>query len=137
MLDKKYIKIIRTILSKKGIDEDQKEEMVMQVTGNRTASIRQMYTGQAISMIKALNKETDQYKETRSRLKRKVLALAHEMGWEHESGKVDMGRVNRYCQTRGAGKKVFNWYSNSELQTLIIQFQNMRINYLKNETSTI
>ena len=137
MLDKKYIRIIRTILTKKQISEELKEEMVLEATNNRTSSIREMYTREAIGMIKALNGEKDDFEERKNRMRRKVLAIAHELGWEHADGKVDMTRVNEYCKTRGNAKKNFNWYNMKELQTLIIQFKQMRINYLSNERSPV
>ena len=104
MPDKKHIITIRTILSKRGVDEGTKEGLVRSATDGRTSSIREMTNVEAIGLIKALNGQKDNYKENadqKLKLKRKILAYCHEMGWEKADGKVDMKRVGAYCESRG------------------------------------
>lgn len=133
-LARQYIIQIRTLLSKAGIDEETKEIMVLDATGGRTYSIRQMRTIEAISLIKSLQGKTDAYQvdEEKQRMKRQILALCHEMGWEHDNGKVDMDRVNRWCNSRGYIKKAFDEFTKAELPKLVAQFKSMHKNYLKN-----
>lgn len=122
------------MLSKAKINEELKEDMVYQATSGRTTSIREMMTGEAVKMIKHLRGEQDDWvaDDRKQRMKRQILALCHEMNWEHDNGKVDMDRVNRYCQSRGYLKKGFDEYTTKELPKLITQFKQMHKNYLQN-----
>lgn len=121
-------------MSKARIDEDTKELMVLEATGGRTYSIRQMRTIEAITLIKSLRGEGDQFEvdDKKQRMKRQILALCHEMGWEHENGKVDMDRINRYCEGRGYIKQPFDAYTTAQLPKLVAQFKAMHKNYLAN-----
>jgi len=136
MLPKDLIIQLRTILSKKQIDEEGKEDLVFQFTNGGTKSIREMRMVEAIAMVKALNGDEDNYDDSANRKRRQILALCHEMGWEDEQGRVDMNRVNRYCTTRGYLKKPLNDYKPGELQKLVSQFKTMHKIYLKNGNNT-
>ncbi|PHN00657.1 hypothetical protein [Flavilitoribacter nigricans] len=133
-LGNQYIIQIRTLLTKLGIDEETKETMVLEATGGRTYSIRQMRTIEAIQIIRSLQGKADDYQvdEAKQRMKRQILALCHEMGWEHDNGKVDMDRVNRWCQNRGYIKKPFDEFTKAELPKLVAQFKAMHKIYLQN-----
>lgn len=132
MLAKRYIIQLRTILSRKGIDEELKEELVHEATNGRTTSIRKMHTAEAIRLINQLNGRPDNYDGKKQRMKRKILALCHEMGWEEpDTGKVDMRRVNAYCKKRGHAHKPFDDYTTAELPLLITQFERLHKSYSK------
>lgn len=138
-LDKKYIIQLRTIISKRGMSEAEKEDMILSTTEGRTASIRELKTTEAIALIAGLNgrPETNYDSDKKKRMKRQILAICHEMNWEHPDGKVDMKRVNGYCETRGYLKKKFDDYTERELPILVAQFKRMHNNYLRNENSTV
>ena len=131
MADTNYIKAIYATLARCGL-KSQKEALVLGVTDGRTGSVSDMYDREAIALLRSLNGQQDSYVPgTKLKMKRKVLALAHEMGWEKDGGKVDMKRVDGYCQTRGHARKPFNDYTVKELPKLIQQFQRMVNNYRK------
>jgi len=132
-LDKKYIIQIRTIITNRGLTEEDKEDLVSQFSNQRTTSIRAMKTTEAIALIKALNGESDTFRPDNrlNRMQRKILALAHEMDWETEDGKINMDRVNGFCKMRGYRKKTFNDYTEKELPKLITQFEKMYKNHLE------
>ncbi len=136
MLPKDLIIQLRTILSKNKIDEEGKEDLVLQFTNGGTKSIREMRKVEAIAMIRALNDTPDTYDDSANRKRRQILALCHEMGWEDDQGRVDMTRVNAYCTTRGYLKKPLNDYKPGELQKLVSQFKTMHKNYLRNGNNT-
>lgn len=129
-LDKKYIRQIRAILSTQGVDEDTKEDMVVEATGGRTHSISQMYTREAISLIRSLNGQQDNFQNKANQMRRKIIALCHEMGWQTEEGKIDLRRVNAYCEKRGHGRKPLNDYTLKELPVLVTQFEQLHKHYL-------
>jgi hypothetical protein len=116
-----------------GIDEATKCEMVRMATAGRTEHISEMTPTEAINLQKSLNGESDNYEPSKKqKLKRKVLAIAHELGWELEgTTKVDMSRVNAYCLERSAAKKAFDRLSEKELEGVVKQFGLMKKNYLK------
>lgn len=137
-LEKKYIIQLRTIISKQGLSEEEKEDLVYNATNGRTTSIREMHTAEAIALREALNGKPEQPYEIgkKRRMKRQILALVHEMGWQYETEegklKVDMKRVNAYCESRGYLKKPFDDYTEKELPRLVAQFKKMHKNYLQN-----
>lgn len=120
-------------MSKMGIDEAAKCEIVLGATGSRTSHISEMTPTEAINLLKSLNGKSDNYEPGKKlKMKRKVLAIAHELGWEIEgTTKVDMERVNGYCLTKSAAKKRFDDLNLKELESVVKQFGLMRRAYLK------
>lgn len=133
-LETKYIRQIRAIMAKQGIDEELKQELVSDLTNGRTTSISKLFGHEAISLIRNLNGDADQWKaeDTKAnKLRRSILAIAHQLGWETDEGKVDMARVNGFCEARGFGKKPLNDYTVKELPKLIAQFKAFQNNTTK------
>lgn len=131
-LEKSYTIRIRSAIHARGMSEDDKKELVLSATDGRTDSIRAMHTSEAIALLSNLNGQADNYEPgTKQKMKRKVLAIAHDLGWELPDGKVDMKRVNGYCLTRSEAKKTFNDLTVKELESVVKQFQQMKRVYLK------
>lgn len=121
-------------MANQGIDKEAKEDLVSQFTEGRTTSTREMKTTEAIALIRALNGQVDSFRpnDKADRMRKKILALCHEMKWELPDGKVNMDRVNGFCLSRGYLKKPLDEYSAKELPSLVTQFENLHKNYLKN-----
>lgn len=130
---------LHQLLPQAGMTAEDKKALVKEFTNGRSDSSRELLMAEAQRLIQHLEASlglvatapTAAHEEASDQMRRKILSLAHEMRWELPSGKVDMGRVNGWCQARGFGKKVLNEYSHPELQKLVSQFKIMYSKYLK------
>ncbi|GGG33273.1 phage protein GemA/Gp16 family protein [Hymenobacter glacieicola] len=108
---------------------DVKKELVASFSGKGSESSKDLHYTEADSLIKYLERQssgalpTPEEEEASDKMRRKILSLAHEMQWELDNGKVDMARVNAWCQSKGFGKKVLNDYNHDQLTKLVSQFK--------------
>lgn len=116
--DKKKIQIIHALLANMDMMA-QKAAMVNGISCGRAESTKDLTDEEADALITHLKNL-----EPRHKMRRKIIRLAHEMHW-HLPGtkKIDMERVNGWCQQFGYGHKPLNDYSNSELPKLVTQFE--------------
>lgn len=108
---------------------DVKPELVASFSGKDSSSSKDLLYVEADHLIRYLERQssgtlpTPEEEEASDKMRRKILSIAHEMQWKLEGGKVDIARVNAWCQTKGFGKKVLNDYSHDELTKLVSQFK--------------
>lgn len=139
-------------LAEAKIGTEVKEELVHNFSGGRATSSNLLTVDQCnmlISYLKGLceaRKETavpsrasgtgaglspsglrppPQGEDKANRMRRKCISICHEMGWKLENGKIDMRRVDEFCEKRGHGHKKLNFYSEKELPMLITQFEKL------------
>jgi hypothetical protein len=124
---------LHALLSKLKIDKEMKESLVNQFTNGREISSANMTKFECKLLIEYLQKYFNQDEaEKCDKMRRRILSLCHEMGWELENGKVDMERVNGFCLNKGYLAKPLNNYNLKELPKLIYQFEKVYEHYLKN-----
>lgn len=104
-----------------GISEEMRRDLTWAHTNGRTASLREMRWDEAESLIKYL---TELSGNDANRLRKKMLAIAHQLGWTNNE-KVDVKRVNNWCIKYGYMHKSFNHYTSKELIKLITQFKQL------------
>lgn len=102
--------------------DDLKEQLVMQHTGGRTASLREMRVKEYEAMIRAMESEAGRNDRRRSTdldaLKKKRSAVLHQMDILGVDTS-DWNEVDRFClQRRIAGKK-FSRLDSGELSALL------------------
>ncbi|RYG33499.1 MAG: hypothetical protein EOO01_33165 [Chitinophagaceae bacterium] len=98
---------------------DQKETLVQTFTAGRSKSSKDLTfqeAGELITHLKAI--------DSGHKMRRKIIKLAHEMGWKQPGGKIDLHAIDTWCLTYGFGKKRLNQYTNQELPKLVTQFEN-------------
>lgn len=88
---------------------------------NRVEHIKEMFESDAINLRNALTEENAQM----NTMRRKVIAMAHQIGWKHPdgSGKIDMHRIEDWMMKYR--HKGMNAQSKKELSDSITQFENM------------
>lgn len=125
---------VRTLLSKAGFDEKEKKELVKHLTNDRTDSLKAMDYQETQDIIAHLEHLTGQtptpLKKPGDDMRNKILSRAHEMGWKLLDGKVDMARVNNWCEQYSGKKKKLNLFTVDELPTLVTQFERAFQSYL-------
>ena len=128
------VKIIYALLGENNL-RDEKENIVQAFSGGKTTSVRAMLNMDANALISHL-KSMD-YTATRvTKMRNKILFMAHEMGWERSVAtsakkKVDMEHLNAWCEKHGYLKKKLDEYKYEELPKLITQFEEVYKSHLK------
>ena len=122
-------KAIFALLNKTGLMA-QKENLVLGFSGGRTATTKDLYNDEINDLIRYL-KTQDKDEAGAEKMRRKIIAMAHRLGWEHENGKVDMQRLDAWCVNKGYLKKKLNQYLYNELPKLVWQFKETYGFYIK------
>lgn len=83
------------------------------------------------ALINYLRSQLPKTHDSANQMRRKVLAMAHKLRWEHEDGTVNMQSVNNWCINRSYLKKELNDYTYDELPKLVSEFQQMYKSYIR------
>lgn len=131
MLPKQKIIQINTLLSRLArlrgysIDKNEKAGIVMEFSGGRVSSTKELNGEEADSLIQYLQKKiTVPVKfvpKSGERQRRHIIAMFHEMGYQQDNGKIDMEAVNAWCVQHGYLHKILNSYAEDELPLLVTQ----------------
>lgn len=113
---------INALLNKLKLKE-QKDNLVMGFTGQRTSSRGGMFKAEAIELIRYL-KSQDPDEVAAERMRKKVISMAHECGYRIPgTKKVDMKKLDGWCTTFGMYKKKLNQHTKEEMVNLVTQFE--------------
>jgi hypothetical protein len=123
------IKCINVLIAKSHL-KDHKAEVIQKFTGNRATSTKDMNRDEAAALIGYL-KNLDGTEAKADKMRKKVLSMAHEMGWRTEDGKVNMDAINNWCMKYGYMKKRLDAHTYFELPRLVSQFEIMYKDFLK------
>jgi hypothetical protein len=122
--------------------------LVGSFTNGRSESSKDMNDYEAIGLIthlKGLKSKQDASlrkveHDRANAMRKKIIALAHQMGWRKEivnnklliiNYKVDMKHINEWCVKYGYLHKGLNSYTVGELPKLVTQFDNLYKSFLK------
>lgn len=120
---------INALLHKMGI-QDQKEELVYLFTNKRSKSRADLFSSEANELIAYL-KKIDPDEKAAEAMRRKIIAMAHEMGWELPgTKKADMVHIDNWCQKSSYLHKKLNQYLYKELPALVSQFELVHKSFL-------
>lgn len=124
------IKIINTIISKRGLSE-YKAAIINSASNERVTSTKDLYYVEADALIKQLNADKTADFEKGHKMRGKILSLAHELHWRIPgTKKVDFKRINDWCIKFGYMHKKLDDYTYEELPKLVTQFTNMHTDFL-------
>jgi hypothetical protein len=132
-------KRLHLLIGKLAIGAEQKEELVYEFTGGRETSSAKMEVRECNALIGHLEILSGQSTATKTKgygftqvndaankMRRKILSIVHELGWELPGGKIDWARLNEYLNKYGYLHKALNDYKYEELPTLVTQFENLQ-----------
>ena len=134
------LKCLSTLVSQLKIGKEDKKVMVLGFSGGRSESSKDLMSNEAADMIKHL-KSLDPLEKSADKMRKKIIAMAHEMGWSsltpnpspngegRKTAKVDMKRIDDWCKKQ-FGKKQLNNYTYKELTTLVAVFEKVYKDYL-------
>ncbi|WP_437918426.1 hypothetical protein [Sphingobacterium sp. LRF_L2] len=118
-------------INRLGLDTETKEELIYLYTDGRTTRIRDLHSNEASQVIQALTTGRAYVVTKSQKMRRKILSMAHEMGWKLDNGKIDMDSVNRWCIGYGYLSKPLDEYREHELPDLVTAFTKMYLKHLK------
>lgn len=108
------------------IDAEQKVWLVEQYTEGRSTSTKDMTINECQALIDHLAKVAiDTNADRANVMRRKAFAIAHELGWETQDGKVDREHFNAWMLKYGYLHKDINAYSLAELPRLLTQLEQL------------
>lgn len=120
------------LVTKNKLEKADKAELVQRVTNGRATSSKDLTHSECMAAIKILDPATPAQKRTRydphdpcNMMRRKVLSYMHELDYETAEGKIDMPRVDAWCEKFGKFKKKLNAHNHDELVALVSQVETM------------
>lgn len=128
-ISKQQLIAINVLVNKMHIDKETKAIMVQGFTGGRANSSKDLLLNEATEMIKHL-KSLDPDEKSAEKMRRNIIAMAHEIGWEVAGGKADMPRINGWCKKYGGKNKELNAYTLQELPNLVTAFKKVYLHIL-------
>jgi len=114
-----------------------KQELVSSFTHARTQHSSHMSRDECERLIDHLaNQPHDDGNEVQKDIMRKkILHMAHELGWEKQDGTIDWHKLNHWLLQYGHKHKRLNDYSYNELVRLVSQFENGPYRYYLTKTA--
>ncbi len=130
LITPEQLKAVHTLYGKVKPPID-KSEMIFCYSDYRTHSSRELTKKEAADLIKALKSFVPTPHEAASdKMRKKIISMAHEMGWRLESGRIDMAHVNAWCRKHGHAKKYLDNYTYEQLPALVTQFEKAYESYM-------
>lgn len=118
------IKLIHTLKTKHQLDDDTYRLMIHAASDGRTNSSKELTFLEASHLIESLLQSDHNY-DSCQRMRRKVIAMAREIGWiVKDQKRVDLKKIDGWCRKFSYLKKSLNRYTFEELPKLVRQFEN-------------
>lgn len=117
------LRAIKALFRKLGIDQEQQATMISGFSHARTTHCTEISQPEANRIIRHL-RGLDPDEKGAERMRRKLIAMAHEIKWEKPgTGQADMERVDGWCRKFSSLKKSLNRHTYKQLPGLLSQFQ--------------
>ncbi|MCK6649816.1 MAG: hypothetical protein L6Q66_09180 [Bacteroidia bacterium] len=120
---------LHALITKLGIDEETKADLVAQVSEGRERSSRNLTYNECDKLIKHLQSLVSENHDKSNRMRRKILSICHEMKWTLPGSKLDWNKINNWLLKYGYLHKPLNDYTAKELPSLVSQFEGLLNHY--------
>jgi hypothetical protein len=110
------------------IDAEHKRELVEEASYGRVSSskdLTQVECNRLLNHLQTLLNEHRQGGDAGQKMRRKIMSMVHELGWENPSGSIDYNRLNAWLLKFGYLHKELNSYTVQELPALVTQMDKM------------
>lgn len=121
--------ILYALITKLGIDDDQKQDLVAQVSEGRETSSKNLTYNECDKLIKHLQSLVNENHDKSNKMRRKILSICHEMKWTLPGKKLDWQKINTWLLKYGYLHKPMNDYTAQELPSLVSQFEGLLKHY--------
>ncbi len=118
-----------------------KPNLLHDFSNGRAKHVNELTSREALELLRTLNNqpleksntEKESIKDKENTMRRKMIALCHNMGWYLEGTKnIDYKRLDDWCEKYGKYHKVLKAHTVAELPILISQFEKLYEGHLKN-----
>jgi hypothetical protein len=114
-----------------------KANIIGGITKGRSCSIKDITPHEATELIRYL-KTLPPIKPVQppggqqaNTMRRKIIAMAYQLGWRIDNGKIDMKRLNDWCIKYSYLKQPLNKYTAAELPKVVTVFETMYTQAIK------
>jgi hypothetical protein len=121
----KQIIFVNRLLEREGLSFSS-DDFAAVYSNGRTTNLADLTHKETQALISEFTEQSPQ-----SKMKRKILSMAHEMRWEDAAGKVDMPRLNAWCKKHTPSHTDFNGIPVKELSTVVSVYEKMYHEFLK------
>jgi hypothetical protein len=130
------------LLRNLGLEDDDKRGIIASFTNGRTSKTKEMLYVEAKAMLQHLSalapyvqseeSAAARVREKENKMRKKVIAIAYQLGWTTPQGKCDYARLDRFIAARPVtpGATSLNQYTAADLPKLINQFEELLKKYL-------
>lgn len=122
MATSSQLAFISVLMKKNGFSPESVAQMCQEVSFGDTDRPEELNTHKCSKLIEMLNFRNPSVPD---KMRKRILSMAHELGWRTPDHKVDVARVDRWCRDYGYLKKGFNDHARFELPKLVSQFEQM------------
>lgn len=123
-------KRLHQLLNETGLVEE-KKDLVRDYSRIGAESSKDLLIGEATSLIQHLESLVPDKHDPSDAMRKKIIMYAHKMRWQLENGKIDMKRLDGWCQLYGRFGKKLNGHTHLELTQLVTQFEQVYESFLK------
>ena len=116
---------LHLLIGQLNIDKESKEDLVYQFTSGRETSSSKLEFKECQALIDHLGSLTKESFGPGDKMRKKILSIVHELGWETPTGRIEWKSLNEYLAKYGYLHKALNDYEYNELPTLVTQFENL------------
>lgn len=118
-------KTLHALLSKLNINLENKEQLAYNFSNGRTCKTSLLTIPECQALINHLQHLQNMQPKVipGDKMRKKIISICHELGWQLKNGKVDINKVNHFCEQRSYLKKQLNSYTLNELPALVSQFE--------------
>lgn len=117
------------LISKLGINHDEKGDLVDQYTRGRTKKSSEMFFYEMEHLLRSLRLVAPKGSSGDNHMRRTVFSIAHQLGWETGDGHVDTDRLFHFIESRGVHKKPLKDHNHRELIDLVSQMRKILESY--------
>lgn len=128
-IDNNQIKRIHFLLRACNL-QAQKQNLVAGFSKGRCESTKELSFEEASQLIHYLQAEANK-DDGANRMRRKILAVCHNLKWENPDGSVNMQTLNQWCLNYSYLRKELKEYTHAELPKLVSQVQKIYSQTLK------
>jgi DUF917 family protein len=124
-MSEKQVKYIRVLLAKEGVSSMEKE-FALEFSNGRTNELSDLNHSETQKII-----ESFVGKSPKDKMQGKIMSIAHEMRWELKSGKVDIKRLDAWCEKHTPFHRQFDKLTVKQLPKVVAIFEKVYESYLK------
>ena len=122
-------KRLHQLLNETGLVEE-KKDLVRDYSRIGSESSKDLLIGEANSLIQHLESLVLAKHDPADAMRKKMIMYAHKMRWQLPNGRVDMKRLDGWCQHYGKFSKKLNNHTRLELTQLLTQFEQVYNSFL-------